>query len=44
MGAPLLDQQQRFIRFLEKLGQLNRTIEFLPSDDEIAERRTKALH
>jgi glutamate dehydrogenase len=39
MGVRALDQEQRFIRFLEKEGRLNRTIEFLPSDDEIAERR-----
>ena len=43
MGTQLLDQQQRFIRFLEKQGQLNRTIEFLPSDDEIGERRLKSI-
>jgi glutamate dehydrogenase len=35
----LIDAQQRFIHFLEKTGRLNRPIEFLPSDDEIAERR-----
>ena len=35
----LLDAQQRFIQFLEKNGRLSRTIEYLPSDDEIAERR-----
>ena len=35
----LLDAQQRFIQFLEKSGRLNRAIEFLPSDEEIAERR-----
>ena len=35
----LLDAQARFIRVLEKAGQLNRAIEFLPADDEIAERR-----
>ncbi|MBA3253277.1 MAG: NAD-glutamate dehydrogenase, partial [Burkholderiaceae bacterium] len=43
MGLRLLDQQQRFIRFLEKQGRLSRTIEFLPSDDEIAERRIKGI-
>ncbi len=37
----LLDAQQRFIQFLEKAGRLNRAIEFLPSDDEIAERRAR---
>jgi glutamate dehydrogenase len=39
LGARLLDQEARFIRFLEKQGRLNRAIEFLPGDDEIAERK-----
>ncbi|HVE88874.1 MAG TPA: NAD-glutamate dehydrogenase [Burkholderiaceae bacterium] len=43
MGTLLLDHQQRFIRFLEKRGLLNRAIEFLPSDDEIEERRAKDI-
>ena len=43
MGTRLLDQQQRFIRFLEKQGRLSRTIEFLPGDDEIGERRGKGI-
>ena len=38
----LLEAQARFIRFLEKAGRLNRAIEFLPTDDAIAERRAKA--
>ena len=37
----LLDQQERFMRFLEKAGRLNRAIEYLPSDDEIGERRAQ---
>jgi len=37
----LLDHQQRFIRFLEKEGRLNRALEYLPSDEEIAERRAQ---
>jgi glutamate dehydrogenase len=41
MGTRLIDQQARFIRFLEKIGQLNRAIEFLPADDEIAERKAR---
>src|SRR5262245_64524153 len=41
MASLLLDPQQRFIRFLEKKGRLNRQLEFLPSDEEIAERRMK---
>ena len=37
--APLLlVDHARFIRFLEREGRLNRAIEFLPTDDEIAER------
>jgi glutamate dehydrogenase len=43
LGPRLLDQEARFIRFLEKTGRLNRAIEFLPSDDEIAERKTRGL-
>jgi glutamate dehydrogenase len=39
LGPRLLDQEARFIRFLEKNGRLNRALEFLPSDDEIAERK-----
>ena len=39
----LLDAQQRFIQFLEKNGRLARAIEFLPSDDEFAERRRKGI-
>src|SRR5262249_20902767 len=40
IAPQLLDQQQRFIQFLEKSGRLNRALEFLPNDEEIAERRT----
>jgi glutamate dehydrogenase len=43
MGVKLLDQQQRFIRFLEKEGRLNRAIEYLPTDDELAERRPRGI-
>ena len=38
LAASLLDQEARFMRYLEKHGRLNRAIEFLPTDDEIAER------
>ncbi len=41
IAPQLLDAQQRFIQFLEKAGRLNRAIEYLPSDDEFAERRAK---
>ncbi|MFO1396067.1 MAG: NAD-glutamate dehydrogenase [Burkholderiales bacterium] len=40
IAPQLLDAQARFMQFLEKAGRLNRAIEFLPSDDEIAERRS----
>jgi glutamate dehydrogenase len=43
MGTGLLDPQQRFIRFLEKEGRLNRAIEFLPDDEQFAERRAKGI-
>ena len=39
LSQKLIDPQARFIRYLEKRGQLNRAIEYLPSDDEIAERK-----
>ena len=38
-GEKLIDAQAAFIRALEKSGRLNRAVEYLPSDDEIAERR-----
>jgi glutamate dehydrogenase len=34
-----LEAQARFIKFLEKAGRLNREIEFLPSDEELASRK-----
>lgn len=43
LAARQLEEQARFIRFLEKKGELNRSIEFLPSDEVIAERRAKGL-
>ena len=39
----LLDGHARFIQFLEKNGRLNRSIEYLPSDEELNERRKKKL-
>ena len=35
----MLDSHQRFIRDLEKVGRLDRAVEYLPSDEQIAERR-----
>ncbi len=43
IGVRLIDQQARFIRFLEKNGRLNRAIEFLPPDEEIEERKAKRI-
>jgi glutamate dehydrogenase len=36
----LLDDQTRFIKHLEKAGKLKREIEFLPSEEELALRKT----
>src|SRR5581483_11606695 len=38
-AGPRLAEYQHLIRSLERSGDLNRTLEFLPSDDELAERR-----
>ena len=35
-----LEHEARLMRALEKVGRLNRTIEFLPSEEEIVERHT----
>src|SRR5260370_11575188 len=39
LAPSVLDAQERFIRSLEKAGRLNRALEFLPNDEEFAERR-----
>jgi glutamate dehydrogenase len=39
IAPQLLEQQGRFIQALERAGRLNRALEFLPTDDEIAERK-----
>ncbi|HYP85485.1 NAD-glutamate dehydrogenase [Variovorax sp.] len=39
VAPQLLDAQTRFMQFLEKAGRLNRAIEFLPGDEQLAERR-----
>src|SRR5262249_52237060 len=39
LAPALLDPQERFIKNLEKAGRLNRALEFLPDDEELAERR-----
>jgi glutamate dehydrogenase len=43
LAPALLDAQERFIKSLEKAGRLNRALEFLPSDEELAERRAAKL-
>ena len=43
IASQALDAHQRFIQFLEKIGRLNRALEFLPTDEQIAERRAKGL-
>ena len=39
LAPALLDAQERFIKSLEKAGRLNRALEYLPDDEELAERR-----
>jgi glutamate dehydrogenase len=39
-GIHLLDEQARYLRKLGNAGRLNRKIEFLPFDEEIAERKS----
>ena len=39
----LLEGQQRLMQWLEGAGRLNRAIEFLPTDEEIARRRARKL-
>jgi glutamate dehydrogenase len=43
MTAQFLDQEMRFIRYLERSGRLNRAIEFLPPEEEAAERKTRGI-
>ena len=42
-SAARLPEFQHLIRSLERSGELNRTLEFLPSDDELAERRKSGI-
>ncbi len=41
MAPQLMDAQARFMQYLEKANRLDRAIEFLPSNEEIADRRGK---
>ena len=43
LAAKLLDDYARFIRYLEREGRLNRAIEFLPTDEALAERAAAGL-
>ena len=43
IAPQMLDAQSRFMQFLEKAGRLNRAIEYLPSDEQLAERRAQGL-
>ncbi|MDO6720112.1 NAD-glutamate dehydrogenase [Psychrosphaera sp. 1_MG-2023] len=40
-GQSLVKEQLRFIHALEKAGKLDRELEFLPNDEEVAERQAK---
>ena len=43
LAPSLLDAQYRFIKSLEKSGRLNRALEYLPDDEEFAERGAAKL-
>ena len=40
LGEPVLDEQARFMRALERAGRLDRALEGLPDDETIAQRHT----
>ena len=42
-SAKRLDELKRYINYLEDIGKLNRSLEFLPSNDEINERKKSGL-
>ena len=42
-SAARLAEYQHLIRSLERTGDLNRALEFLPADDELAERRKRGV-
>jgi glutamate dehydrogenase len=42
-SAARLPEYQHLVRSLERSGELNRAIEFLPADEEFAERRKRGL-
>lgn len=41
LAHPMVDVHVRYIRHLEQSGALNRELEFLPSDETLAERRSE---
>lgn len=41
LGSEQIKEYTRFIHMLEKEGKLNRELEFIPSDDQLAERMVK---
>ena len=43
LAPGLLDEQARFMRFLERIGRLDRAIEYLPSEDDLAQRKARGL-
>src|SRR5207253_6110108 len=42
-AATLLDAEGRLIRWLERAGRLKRALEFLPTEDELGERKAAGL-
>lgn len=42
-GVSMLDQHIKLLRFLEKTAGLNRTLEYLPDDIELADYQSKAI-
>ncbi|MFA7267906.1 MAG: NAD-glutamate dehydrogenase [Sterolibacterium sp.] len=42
-GFRLLDEQMRYVRYLSNSGKLNRRIEYLPFDEQIAERKSVGI-
>ncbi len=43
LGVHLIDRTARFMRALERAGQLDRTVEDLPDDETVAERQKQGL-
>ncbi len=43
LSFTLLDQQNRFMRTLERTGKLDRAIEFLPDDETVRERLSQRI-